>query len=71
MAIYNQTLTLSALPAQPLIQIGLADAVFVTIWLVASIAFSLILGYLVSDERKKPTWLEFKTILAGARVLAA
>jgi hypothetical protein len=70
MEVYNQTLALSSLPAQPLIHVELVDAVFVTLWLVATIALSITLGSFVSKKRKSPTWSEFKTILTGTQTLA-
>ncbi|KAK0646945.1 hypothetical protein B0T16DRAFT_391283 [Cercophora newfieldiana] len=68
--VYNQTLALSELPDQPLIQIEIADAVFVTIWFISSVVFSITLDLLVSSKRQNPTWPEFKTIRTGTWILA-
>jgi hypothetical protein len=69
MSIYNQTLTLSSLPAKPLLPVELTDAIFVTIWLGLGIVLSITLQYLLKNERNRPTWSEFEVILSGTRAL--
>ncbi|KAK1756309.1 hypothetical protein QBC47DRAFT_184507 [Echria macrotheca] len=69
MSTYNQTLTLSELPAQPLLPVELTDAIFVTVWLGLGIVCSITLQRLLKNGRDRPTWPEFEVVLRGTQVL--
>ncbi|KAL8281753.1 hypothetical protein RB597_009457 [Gaeumannomyces tritici] len=64
----DQVRTLWSLPAAPLVQGNLVGAIFVTIWLVVTLAFAFFLRTLL--HRPKHTWPEFKETFYSVVVLA-